>query len=108
MGGKKIKAAVAVCGLAMTAAAGLYLSGYLTITLLKVDAPLAWNTYWLYVQALHLPQVAPYAKQIKLGGAIGFGLPLLAYVLLLVPLFRPASRSLHGRVRFASGGDLAR
>ncbi|MDR1076493.1 MAG: type IV secretory system conjugative DNA transfer family protein [Xanthomonadaceae bacterium] len=108
MGRAKIKATVAVSSSVTTVVAGLYLSGYLTVMLLKVNAPLAWNTYWLYFKALDLPQIAPYAKQIKLGGAIGFGLPLLACVLLLVPLFKPASKSLHGQARFAGGSDLAR
>ena len=61
---------------ALTLALGAWLSGYLTLVLLKLDTGLLqWNTYWTYVRALDHPQVAPYVGKIKLGGAIGFGAP---------------------------------
>ncbi|HEX7804403.1 MAG TPA: type IV secretory system conjugative DNA transfer family protein [Pseudoxanthomonas sp.] len=87
--------------------AGLYLSGYLTLLLLKQDLPLKWQTYWGYFKALDLPQWAPYATKIKLGGAVGFGAPLLGYFALLVLALKPKAKSLHGEARFAHGGDLA-
>lgn len=87
---------------------GLYFSGYLTLLLLKQESPLKWHTYWGYFKALDLPQWAPYAKKIKLGGAIGFGAPLVAYIALLVLIFKPKAKSLHGEARFAHSGDLAK
>ncbi len=104
----KVKLVVATALLLLTVVAGLYLSGYLTVLLLKVQVPLKWSTYLSYYKALDLPQVAPYATKIKLGGAVGFGLPVLAYALLLVPLLRPSQKALHGDARFATAGDLAK
>ena len=104
----KLKLGVAAALLLFTALAGLYLSGYLTLMLLKVQVPLKWNTYLTYFHALDAPQVAPYVKKIKLGGAIGFGLPLMGYIALLVPLLRPSEKSLHGEARFGTAGDLAK
>ncbi|WP_158880057.1 type IV secretory system conjugative DNA transfer family protein [Rhodanobacter sp. L36] len=69
-------------------------------------APRAWNTWWLYVQAMHLPQYAPYVSKIKLSGVVGFGLPLLLWLGLLIPLFRSRAESLHGDARFAGLSDL--
>ncbi len=40
--------------------------------------------------------MAAYAGKIKLAGAIGFGVPLLAWLGLLVPLFKARPESLHG------------
>ena len=76
------KKAILVAVLGMVAlSAGNMLSGYLTLMLLKLDAaPLQWNTYWSYVRALELPQLAPYIGKIKLSGYIGFGLPLMAWL----------------------------
>jgi len=87
--------------------AGLYLSGYLTLLLLKQDLPLSWQTYWGYFKALDLPQWAPYADRIKLGGAVGFGVPLVGCLALLVLALKPKAKSLHGEARFARSGDLA-
>lgn len=86
---------------------GLYLSGWLSLWLLGLhDVPLHWNTWWQYHQAADLPQYAPYAVKIKLAGGLGFGLPLLAWLLLLIPLSRRKAESLHGDARFASLSDL--
>jgi len=86
---------------------GLYLSGWLSLWLLGLhDVPLHWNTWWQYHQAASLPQYAPYAGKIKLAGGLGFGLPLLAWLLLLIPLSRRKAESLHGDARFASLYDL--
>ena len=92
----------------LTLALGAYLSGYLTLLLLKLDTGLLqWNTYWTYVRALDHPQVAPYVGKIKLGGAIGFGAPVVAYLALLAVALKPKEKSLHGEARFATAGDLA-
>ena len=86
---------------------GLYLAGWLTLWLLDLkNSPLTWNTWWRYHQAANLPQYAPYAGKIKLAGGLGFGLPLLAWLLLLIPLSRRKVESLHGDARFASLSDL--
>ncbi|MCS3748842.1 hypothetical protein FHY18_004492 [Xanthomonas arboricola] len=104
----KIKLSVATVLLLFALTAGVYLSGQLILMLLKVAGPLTVGTYWSYVQALELPQFAPYATMIKLAGALGFGVPLLAWVALLIPLFKPKAAALHGDARFASGSDLAK
>lgn len=92
----------------LTLALGAYLSGYLTLLLLKLDTGLLqWNTYWAYLRALDHPQVAPYVSRIKLGGAIGFGVPMVAYVALLVVALKPKEKALHGEARFATASDLA-
>ncbi|WP_460759799.1 type IV secretory system conjugative DNA transfer family protein [Lysobacter fragariae] len=93
---------VAVC-------VGIWLSGYLTLLLLKLNTGLlGWDTYFRYVRALDLPQVAPHVGRIKAGGALGFGLPVLAWLGVLVLMFRSKAVALHGDARFAHGGDLAR
>ncbi|MEW9625581.1 type IV secretory system conjugative DNA transfer family protein [Rhodanobacter geophilus] len=86
---------------------GLYLADWLVLWLLDLrSAPLAWNTWWQYLQVATLPQYAPYAGKIKLAGGLGFGLPLLAWLLLLIPLCRRKVESLHGDARFAGLHDL--
>jgi len=88
---------------------GIYLSGFLVLLLLKLDAgQLTWRSYLEYVRALDLPEVAPYAGTIRWAGYIGFGLPLLAYLALLVLILKPQRKSLHGNARFAGADDLAR
>ncbi|WCE04610.1 type IV secretory system conjugative DNA transfer family protein [Pseudoxanthomonas sp. JBR18] len=89
-------------------AAGLYLSGYATMLLIKVRAPLHWNTYLQYMQALGDARYQPYVGRIKAGGYIGFGGVLLVYALTLVLVFKPKKKSLHGDARFATAGDLAK
>ena len=87
----------------LATAAGCYLSGYLTLRLLGLDPGLlAWHSYPDYIRALALPQVHPYGGRIKLAGWFGFGIPVLAGLALLVPVLRPARRSIHGDARFAS------
>lgn len=103
------KKAILVAALGMVALlAGNMLSGYLTLLLLKLDAaPLQWNTYWSYVRALELPQLAPYIGKIKLSGYIGFGLPLMGWFGALIPLLKsPRTELLHGDARFAEIADL--
>lgn len=88
-------------------AAGLYLSGYLSLLFLKIDTGLLkWSTFTDYVRVLDLPQYKQYAGRIKASGYIGFGLPGLAYLALLVLILKPKSRSMHGDARFANGMDL--
>ncbi len=89
--------------------AGVYLSGYLALMLLKLDTGLLkWDTYFGYLKALDLPQVRPYVGKIKVAGYLGFGIPLIAYFALLVLILRPTKKSMHGDARFASAGDLAK
>ena len=103
------KGAVALLFALVTAAAGLYLSGYVVLMLLKLpQASLDWDTWPGYARALDAPQFAPYAGKIKAAGAIGFGFPGALWLGLLYLLFRTPPKSLHGEARFASGGDLAR
>ena len=86
---------------------GLYLADWFTPWLLGLKgSPLAWNTWWQYHQVASLPQYAPDAGKIKLAGWLGFGPPLLAWLLLLIPLFRRKAESLHGDARFANLSDL--
>jgi type IV secretion system protein VirD4 len=108
MHGMKIRIGLALALLLLAALAGLYLSGFITLTLLKLDAPLEWNTYVRYFQALDLPQVQPYVSEIKLGGAIGFGLAFVLWLPLPVVLFKPAQRALYGDARFATRSDLGK
>ena len=87
--------------------AGTYLSGFLTLLLLKIDTGLlSWDTYPKYLKALDLPQYQHYVGKIKLGGYIGFGLPAFGYLALVVAILRPAKKSMHGDARFAGGFDL--
>ena len=89
--------------------AGLYLSGYLTLLLLKADTgSLKWNTCFGYWRSLHLPQWQPYAGQIRLAAGVGFCLPLLAWLTLLAPMLRPTKQTMHGDMHFAGARDLAK
>ena len=88
-------------------AGGWFLSNCLVLLFLGLrDAPQAWNMWWQYVQAMELPQFAPYAMRIKLSVAIGFGVPLLAWLGLSIPLLKAKSESLHGDASFATLSDL--
>lgn len=106
---KEAKLAFAAVAALIALVAGLYLSGYVTLALLRLDAGLLqWNTYLGYLQALDLPRYQPHADRIRWGGYIGFGIPGLAYLGLVVLMLRPRKRSLHGNARFATPADLAR
>ncbi|MDV3467547.1 type IV secretory system conjugative DNA transfer family protein [Stenotrophomonas sp. C3(2023)] len=98
---------VAIGSLLAALIAGEYLAGQFTLMLLKLRAPLGLDTYWSYVRAIDLPQVAPYVLKIKVAGGAGFGLPLLAWMALMVPLLRHKAAAVHGDARFASAGELA-
>lgn len=88
-------------------AVGEYLSGLFTLLLLKLGtAELGLGTYWSYISALDLPQVAPYAGKIKAGGYIGFGLPLILWLIAFYFIVRPKKQAMHGDARFANSGDL--
>jgi type IV secretion system protein VirD4 len=92
----------------LCAVAGLYMSGYVTQIMLKVPtAGLRWNTWFQYFQVINEPQYLPYAKKIKIGGLIGFGLPFIVWAGMLILVFMPKRQTLHGDARFASSGDLA-
>ncbi|WP_266171696.1 type IV secretory system conjugative DNA transfer family protein [Dyella subtropica] len=98
-------------GVALLAAVvvGLYGSGLLTFMLLGLhDQPVQWNTYGQYIRALDQPQFAPYALRIKIAGIIGFGVPALSWLGLLVLLVKSKKRSLHGEAHFATASDLAK
>lgn len=99
--------AVIVSGL-LALVAGFYLSGWMTLMLLGLKSvPLRWNTWWEYTQALGLPQVAPYAARIKLGVALGFGVSLAGWLLLVLSVFfKSRGQAFHGDARLANRGDL--
>jgi type IV secretion system protein VirD4 len=86
---------------------GLYFTDWFVLQMpgLKT-APLAWNTWWQYFQVKDMPQFAPFAGKIKLAGGIGFGVPLLVWLIALIPLFKHKRESLHGDASFADMGDL--
>jgi len=106
MNGKMKAIALLVLGV-LAALSGEYLAGYLTLWALGLESvPLGMTTYWEYFGALDLPQVAPYVLKIKLCGAFGFGVPLLAWLCLLVPALRSKPESTHGDARFATMSDL--
>ncbi|WP_426683285.1 type IV secretory system conjugative DNA transfer family protein [Xanthomonas translucens pv. undulosa] len=101
------KLGVAVALLLAALIGGLYFSDWLVLRLLGLkNTPLAWNTWLQYVQVKNLPQYAPFAGKIKLAGALGFGLPMLGWMLALVALFKPRAESTHGDARFADLRDL--
>lgn len=86
---------------------GWFLSNFLVLRFLELrDAPLAWNTWWQYARVMDLPRWAPFATTIKLSALAGFGLPLLAWIGLAIPLFKARRESLHGDARFATLPDL--
>ncbi|SKB44987.1 type IV secretory system conjugative DNA transfer family protein [Luteibacter sp. 22Crub2.1] len=87
--------------------AGEVLSGYLTLLFLGLgQIPLRFATYYEYVRALGLPQVAPYAWKIKTAGGLGFGLPLILWFVALYFLMKKKQQAMHGDARFAHASDL--
>ena len=95
--------------LLLSLVAGSYLSGFILLQWLGLDkTPLVLTTWFKYFNTLHLPRVAAYSLQIKTSGIAGFGLPLLAYLFSLVPIWRTASPSLHGEARFSGMSDLVK
>ncbi len=108
MNGMKVRIGLALALLLLAAFAGLYLSGYVTLLLLKLNTPLEWNTWWRYYSVLDLPQFQPFAMKIKASGAAGFGLAFLVWLPLTVVLLKPRERALYGDARFADRGDLVK
>ncbi|KAA8920979.1 type IV secretory system conjugative DNA transfer family protein [Xanthomonas sacchari] len=107
MSNRKLVAAALV--VVLTAVCGYFLSGYLVLLLLKLDTRMfGLGTYYQYVHAIGLPEVAPYVGKIKWAGYLGFGLPGLVALLILVLMFKPPKRSLHGDARFAGAADLSK
>ncbi|WIH03654.1 type IV secretory system conjugative DNA transfer family protein [Xanthomonas translucens pv. graminis] len=107
MANRKIVTATMI--VVLTVVAGYFLSGYLVLLLLKLDTRLfGLGTYYEYVHAIGLPQVAPYVGKIKWAGYLGFGLPGLLCLLTLVLMFKPRKQALHGDARFAGAADLAK
>jgi type IV secretion system protein VirD4 len=87
--------------------AGEYLSGFLALLFLKLGtSQLQWDTYLSYLRALGLPQVQSYLGPIKMAGYLGFGLPVLAWLVSLYFLIRQRKPSMHGDARFAHARDL--
>lgn len=108
MSSRGVAGGVAVFALLLALVGGVYLAGWITLQLLGMQAPLTLTLYPQYVQAIGLPDVMPFAGKIKLAGAIGFGLPLLLWLVSLYPLLKSKKHSLHGEARFANGADLRR
>ncbi|MBJ6983703.1 type IV secretory system conjugative DNA transfer family protein [Luteimonas sp. MC1750] len=105
----RIRMTLAFACLCAACVAGLWLSGALTLRLLGIaGAEAGWTTWLDYLRVLGHPDVAPHAGRIRLAGAIGLGLPLLAAGVPAFLLLRPRRRSLHGRARFANAVELAR
>ena len=87
---------------------GLFLSGWVMLLWLKLSqVPLEMGTYFKYVSVMDTPRVAPFAKQIKLSGLVGFGVPMGLYLLMLYGMFKSKTQSIHGEARFATSSDLA-
>ena len=104
----RTKATWVVALLFPTLLGGLYFSGLLTLWLLKQQTPPHFTTYISYWRALDLPGWQPFGGRIRLAGWLGFGLPLLLWVIVAALIFKPRAKAFHGDARFASRGDLAR
>ncbi|MFC5578375.1 type IV secretory system conjugative DNA transfer family protein [Lysobacter niabensis] len=106
MKGKWLLALILGCSVLI---AGTYLSGYLTLLLIKADSRLlSFSTYFDYLKVLDHPQFQRFSGKIKVGGYIGYGLPFLTYLSLLAVIVRPREKSVHGDARFANVLDLHR
>lgn len=108
MNSTHIKAGFAIGLLLLALLGGLYFSGFLTLLFLKLSIPLKLTTYWEYFSAVDLPEVKPYVGKIKIAGAIGFGLALVGWGALLIPLLKVKPKSTHGDARFAGISDLVK
>ena len=105
----RLKFLFAVLILLLCVMMGSYLSGWILVSWLKLDrVPVSLGTYFKYLHALDLPQLAPFRAQIKLSGYIGFGLSVLLGLGLMALLGRTRTPSLHGQARFATAGDLSK
>ena len=89
--------------------AGEFFSGVLALAFLKLETgQLKWDTYLGYLRALDLPQVQPYLGKIKAAGYLGFGLPVIIWLILWYFIARKKAQSLHGDARFAKASDLSK
>nr|WP_308005825.1 type IV secretory system conjugative DNA transfer family protein [Xanthomonas albilineans] len=104
----RTKGITAVIALLPVAIAGLYLSGFLVLTLLGEHAQVQLLTYWRYWQVVDQPAWHPYVLKIKLAGIGGFGLPILLYFMMLYAMLRAKVPDLYGNARWARSGDLSR
>jgi type IV secretion system protein VirD4 len=87
---------------------GCYLSGYILLMWLNLpQVSLESGTYFKYLGVMDTPKVAPFAKQIKFSGVVGFAVPFLAWLFGLYAAFKSAPQSVHGDARFATASDLA-
>ena len=87
---------------------GFYLSGYILLMWLKLpQVSLEFGTWFKYFNQIDTARVAPFAKQIKLSGMAGFGVPLLVWLFGLFAAFKSAPKTTHGDARFATASDLA-
>ena len=95
---------------ALAIVAGLYASGWLALTFMKLDTgTLKLGTWWSYVQLLDHPRMQPFAGRVKLAAVIGFGLPALVWIIAVVLMVRSGqNKDLHGKARFARLADLAK
>ena len=91
--------------LLLAAGAGLWLSGMFTTMLLGVSSHKA-LVYLDYLKHLPEPPFQPFAWKIRLGGILGFGIPVLMWIMLLFLALKPQRKALHGDARFASSGDV--
>ena len=104
----KSKGVWVVLVVVLAAVLGFVLSGWLTLKLLGLgDQPLRWNTYYTYVAALELPEVARYAGRIRTAGILGFTAAALLCLGVIYLMLRDRQANLHGDARFASAADLA-
>ncbi|WP_045768082.1 type IV secretory system conjugative DNA transfer family protein [Xanthomonas albilineans] len=104
----RTKGITALIALLPVAIAGLYLSGFLVLTLLGEHAQVHLLTYWRYWQVVDQPVWHPYATKIKLSGICGFGLPVMLYLLMVYAMLRTKVPDLYGNARWARSGDLSR
>ncbi|MBB3225959.1 type IV secretion system protein VirD4 [Luteibacter sp. Sphag1AF] len=105
----KFKAGLALGGLALAIWAGLWVSGLLALLLLNGrHVSWEWHTYWAYFSIRHRPEIAAHVMTIKGAGIVGFGLPLILWVFVVIRFLKPTIRSAHGDARFARHGDLSR
>ena len=88
--------------------AGLALASAVVLVLLQQDlGQFRWNGFIGYWHQVNDPDWQAFAGKIKAAAGIGFGLPLLAWLLLLFKSLQAPERALHGEAKFASKGDLA-
>ncbi|KGE52458.1 type IV secretory system conjugative DNA transfer family protein [Xanthomonas axonopodis pv. vasculorum] len=102
------KRVVAVVALLCVAVVGLYLSGFLVLTLLGEHTQTQLQTYWRYWQVVGQPAWHRYALKIKLAGIGGFGLPILLYLMMVYAMLRAKVPDLYGNARWARSSDLSR